>query len=96
MAAFHHLGRWAGCALLGLLLLLAGPAVAQERTRVDLYDARSRRQGYVIIDDQSGRIDIYDSHSRRLGYGRLAPDGRMERFDLRGRREGTAVLPPRR
>lgn len=77
-------------------LLLAPAAVAQDRTRVDLYDARSRRQGYVIMDESSGRLDVYDTHSRRLGYGRIAPDGRLERFDRDGRREGAAIVPPRR
>ena len=83
----------------GTLVLLAGlsiapPAMAQDRTRVDLYDAKSRRQGYVIVDENSGRLDIYDNHSRRLGYGRVAPDERVERFDRHGRREGTAVVRP--
>ena len=82
--------------LLGLLVL-APPALAQDRARVELYDAKSRRQGYVIVDERSGRVDIYDNHSRRLGYGRVMPDGRIERFDRHGQREGTAVVsPPRR
>jgi hypothetical protein len=75
--------------------LVAEPAAvcAQDRTRVDLYDTRGRREGYAIIDHGSGRIDLYDRDSRRTGYGRAQPDGKVDLFDQRGGRRG--VIQPR-
>jgi hypothetical protein len=78
------------------VLIFAIPALAQEqdRTRVDLYDAQGRRTGYAIVDRESGRVDFYDPSSRRTGYGKVDDTGRVERFDLKGRREPATVLPP--
>ncbi len=73
------------------LLLAATPAVAQDRARVDLYDAESRRQGYVIVDRERGRIDTFDKYSNRTGYGVVQPDGRVDRYRLDGTRAGSAV-----
>lgn len=82
----------AGTALGLAILTLAPASEAQERTRVDLHDAKGRRNGHVIVDERSGRIDFYDNQSRRTGYGRILPDGRAERFDLNGRRLGTGTV----
>jgi hypothetical protein len=70
-----------------VLLLFAPPALAQDRTRVDLYDKNSARQGYAVIDRDSGRIDTYDKDSRRIGYGVVRPDGRLDMYKLDGTRE---------
>lgn len=69
--------------------LIAGDPREQ---RVDLYDMKSNRRGYVVISPQ-GRVDIYDRLSNRTGTGRIGPDGRtIELFDLRGTRSGTGRL----
>lgn len=67
------------------LTLAATPAVAQER-RVDLFDPQGNRQGYVVIEPKTGRVDMYDKLSNRTGYGYIRPDGRVETFDLNGKR----------
>lgn len=79
-----------------LLLLLATPALAQDRTRVDLYDVKSARKGYATIDEKTGRIDTYDASSRRTGYGVIQPDGRVDLYRLDGSRAGSAVKERRR
>lgn len=76
--------------LAGLVLALAGSALAQER-RVDLYDAKSRRTGYAVVDPETGRVDLYDRKSRRTGYGKMDGEGRLELFDLKGRRTGSGA-----
>lgn len=76
------------------VLLLATPAHAQDRTRVDLFDAQSRRTGYAIIDRESRRVDYFDAQSRRTGYGKVDDTGRAERFDTQGRRVPGTVVPP--
>jgi len=48
-----------GCALL---------AQAQD-IRIDLFDKKSNRTGYIIIDPRTGRVDQFDRRSNRLGYG---------------------------
>lgn len=74
-------------------LTLAVPAFAEER--VDLFDLKSRRNGYAIVDRETGRVDFYDAESRRTGWGRVDPSGRVERFGLDGKRqEGTALPLP--
>jgi hypothetical protein len=79
------------------MALLMGPAVAgaQDQTRVDLYDASGRREGYAIIDHEASRVDLYDRSSRRTGYGRIEPDGRVDLFDQRGARRGHLQPSPR-
>ena len=48
-----------GCALL---------AQAQD-TRIDLFDKKSNRTGYIIVNPNTGRVDQFDRRSNRLGYG---------------------------
>ena len=68
------------------LLVSATMAVAQERTRVDLYREDSSRKGHAIIDEKTGRIDTYDKESKRTGYGVVRPDGRMDVYRPDGSR----------
>jgi hypothetical protein len=75
---------------IGMLLTTATLAAAAGPQRVDLYDAASRRQGYVIVDERRGRLDIYDASSRRLGYGTIRGP-RVDGFRLDGARTGSAV-----
>lgn len=78
-------------ALTLVLLLLAAPALAQDRTRVDLFDKNSRREGYAVIDERRGTIDTYDTESRRTGYGVIRPDGRVDFYRPDGKRAGAGV-----
>lgn len=74
-------------------LVLAVPALAGEPVRIDLYDTKSNRTGYAIVDRETGRVDTYDANSRRTGWGRVDPSGRAERFDLEGRRQEPTAFP---
>ena len=76
---------------LPLLMLPATPAAAQDRTRVDLYDAKSRREGYAIIDRESGRVDAFDKNSKRTGYGKIAPDGKLDLYRPDATSAGTST-----
>lgn len=73
------------------VFVAATPALSQDRTRVDLYDAQSQRQGYAIVDEKTGRVDTYDKDSKRTGYGVIQPDGRMDRYRLDGLRDGSTM-----
>jgi hypothetical protein len=82
-------------AAMALALVLTSSIVAAAAERLDLYDTKGRRTGYAVVDRDSGRVDYYDKHSRRTGYGNVDERGRVERFDLRGRRrDPSIVLPP--
>ena len=61
---------------------------------MDRFNADSERKGYTILDRNTGRIDIYDRDSKRTGYGYLRPDGRVDRYDIEGRRRGS--ITPRK
>ncbi|MEK6710088.1 MAG: hypothetical protein AABZ64_05875 [Nitrospinota bacterium] len=74
-----------------LVLALASPALAQER-RVDVYDAKSRRTGHLVVEPEAGRVDFYDQKSRRTGYGRVDGEGRLELFDAKSRRVGSGQV----
>jgi hypothetical protein len=47
--------------------------------QINLYDARSRRQGYAVVNPKSGTVDIYDTLSRRQGYGVIS-GGTLQMF----------------
>ena len=75
-------------------MLFAVPVIAGDprEQRVDFYDLKSNRQGYVVIGPH-GRVDTYDRLSNHTGSGRISPDGKtIELFDLRGNRTGTGRL----
>ena len=71
-------------------LLIPAHAPAQDKTRVDLYDAKSRRQGYAVVDQKTGRVDTYDKDSCRTGYGIVQP-GRVEVSKPDGTRASSLV-----
>ena len=52
---------------LGFLCFLL--AQATQEIRIDTFDRRSNRTGYLVIDPRSGRVDQFDRRSNRLGYG---------------------------
>lgn len=78
------------------LVLLAAPALAQEKTRAELYKADGSREGYAVVDEKSGRVDIYDKSSRRKAYGVEQPNGRTDFYRPDGTRAGSAVRQPTR
>lgn len=80
-------------AALSALLLLALPVSALAEERVDLFTPDGTRTGYAIVDRQRGRVDFYDAESRRTGWGRVHPSGKVDQFDLSGRRRGETVFP---
>jgi hypothetical protein len=88
------IARASAVVVLALAVALPTFAAAQDRTRVDLYSGDGKRQGYAVINRESGRVDFYDSSSRRTGYGQVDGTGRVERFDTQGQRQPGTVLPP--
>ena len=88
--------RWGWLVVLALLVgLLLGVLLAHagEHTRVDLYNTKGTRTGYVVVDRETRRADFYDAHSNRTGWGRVDATGRTERFGLDGMRQAPTVLP---
>lgn len=60
-------------------------AQAPAEIRIDTFDQRSRRTGYILIDRRTERVDQFDTRGRRLGHGYIAPaPGR----DVLGPRDG--------
>jgi hypothetical protein len=51
-------------AFAGLLL-----AQASDEIRIDQFDKKGNRTGYMIIDQRTGRYDSYDKNSNRTGFG---------------------------
>jgi hypothetical protein len=49
------------------------PTPAPGPVRIDTFDTKSRRTGYVEIDPRTGRYDSYDTRGNRLGYGYQFP-----------------------
>jgi hypothetical protein len=83
-------------ALLSVALLVA-PGRAADRpseTRIDLFDTKSNRTGYGIVDERSGRVDLYDTKSNRTGYGTIDKSGRLDSFDTKGNRTGSGQAAP--
>jgi|SRR5262245_40661678 len=63
--------RWIR-AFLVVLTLAPSLAFAQsDEVRIDTYDTRSNRTGYVIVNPNTGRYDSYDTRSNRTGYGTI-------------------------
>jgi hypothetical protein len=79
--------------ILGLLVLLPVSALAADR--VDVYTKDGQRQGWAVVDEQTGRVDIYDKDGRRTGYG-LTRDDRLDLFDTTGRRQSVIIRRDRR
>ncbi len=88
--------------LIGILLgagtgLLLGGQLAIATERIDLYDANSRRTGYIIVDPKTQRLDTYDTRSHRTAWGTIArQSGDVDAFDRDGNRIGTGKLPDAR
>ena len=64
------------------------PIQNPQEIRIDPFDRKSNRTGYIIIDPRTGRLDQFDRNSNRLGYRtttspNLPSDGRA--YDQNGR-----------
>lgn len=79
--------------IVAVAFILVGCVAALAGERVNLFDTKGRRTGYAIVDRQNGRVDFYDAQSRRTGWGKVDESGKVERFDLKGRRQGETALP---
>jgi len=78
-----------------LLFLFIAQGPAADEQRLDLYTKDGQRQGWAVVDEQTGRVDLYDKDGRRTGYG-LTRDERLELFDTAGRRQSTIIRRDRR
>lgn len=85
--------------LIGLILgagagLLLGGQLVLAADRIDLFDTKSNRTGYIIIDPKSGRFDTYDTQSKRTGWGTITREsGTVQVYDKDGNRVGGGILP---
>jgi hypothetical protein len=62
--------------------------------RVAIFDQTGQVVEYATVDRQAGRIEFHSAASRLTGHGRLdISSGRVERFSVEGRREGSLWLP---
>lgn len=88
--------RLTGMILSGSAGLLLGGQLLIAADRIDLFDTKSNRTGYIIVDPKSGRFDSYDTKSNRTGWGTIHREsGTVDVFDKDGNRVGKGVLPPR-
>lgn len=77
----------------GTGLLLGGQLVIAA-DRIDLFDAKSNRTGYIIIDPKTKRFDTYDTKSHRTGWGTITQgSGAVQVYDKDGNRVGSGTLP---
>ena len=77
---------------LGFLCFLL--AQATQEIRIDTFDKKSNRTGYIIIDPKTKRFDTYDTKSHRTGWGTITREsGDVQVFDKDGNRIGSGTLP---
>jgi hypothetical protein len=63
-------------------------AILAAEIRIDTFDKKSNRTGYIVIDPRTGRLDQFDSRGNRLGYGTATspPSSSSDRmYDQNGR-----------
>ena len=70
-------------------LLAQSTEILAQEIRIDTFDKKSNRTGYIIIDPRTGRLDQFDKNSNRLGYGTTTPNpsgrGSEQLYDRNGR-----------
>jgi hypothetical protein len=77
----------------GIGLLLGGQLVIAA-DRIDLFDTKSNRTGYIIVEPKTGRFDTYDTQSKRTGWGTITREsGDVQVYDKDGNRVGSGTLP---
>jgi len=85
--------------LVGLILgvgtgLLLGGQLVIAADRIDLFDEKANRTGYIIVDPKTKRFDTYDTKSKRTGWGTITREsGDVQVYDKDGNRIGSGVLP---
>jgi hypothetical protein len=85
--------------LIGLILgagtgLLLGGQLVIAADRIDLFDTKANRTGYIIVDPKTKRFDTYDRNSKRTGWGTITREsGDVQVYDKDGNRIGTGTLP---
>jgi hypothetical protein len=85
--------------LIGLILgagtgLLLGGQLVIAADRIDLFDTKENRTGYIIVDPKTKRFDTYDKNSKRTGWGTITREsGDVQVYDKDGNRIGTGTLP---
>jgi hypothetical protein len=85
--------------LIGLILgagtgLLLGGQFVIAADRIDLFDTKSNRTGYIIVDPKTKRFDTYDTRSNRTGWGTITKEsGAVQVYDKDGNRVGSGALP---
>jgi hypothetical protein len=83
---------------IGLILgagtgLLLGGQLVIAADRIDLFDTKSNRTGYIIVDPKTKRFDTYDTKSHRTGWGTITQQDSVQVYDKNGNRVGTGTLP---
>ena len=74
--------------------LLVGGQLVIAADRIDLFDTKSNRTGYIIVEPKTGRFDTYDTQSKRTGWGTITREsGDVQVYDKDGNRVGTGTLP---
>jgi hypothetical protein len=85
--------------LIGLILglgtgLLLGGQLVIAADRIDLFDERANRTGFIIVDPKTKRFDTYDTKSKRTGWGTITrQSGDVQVYDKDGNRVGSGTLP---
>ena len=86
---------------LALTVTVCALLAQSQEIRIDTFDTRSNRTGYIVVNPNTGRLDQFDTRGNRLGYGTTTttPYGpRIDTFTNNGTRTGSGTLPttPRR
>jgi hypothetical protein len=85
--------------LIGVILaagtgLLLGGQLVIAADRIDLFDEKANRTGYIIVDPKTKRFDTYDTKSKRTGWGTITREsGDVQVYDKDGHRVGRGILP---
>jgi hypothetical protein len=54
-------------------VLAAAATPGTRDVRVDTFDRRANRTGYILVNPRTGRFDRYDVNSRHTGSGTITP-----------------------
>ena len=54
---------------LALTVTVCALLAQSQEIRIDTFDTRSNRAGYIVVNPNTGRLDQFDSRSNRTGFG---------------------------